>query len=50
MTNGGEWGSFIAVSIVLEELTGLREDAVRKPGRNPKRRWELAEAPFLLKA
>jgi hypothetical protein len=35
---------------VLAELTGLREDAVRKPRRNPKRRWELAEAAFLLKA
>jgi hypothetical protein len=47
MTNGGEWGSFMAVSIVL---TGLREDAVRKPRRNSKRRWVLAEAAFLLKA
>jgi len=49
MTNGGEWGSFTAVSIVLAELTGLREDALRKPRRNPKRRGELAEAAFLLK-
>jgi hypothetical protein len=41
----------MAVSIVLAELTGLREDAVRKPRRpNPKRRGELAEAAFLLKA
>jgi hypothetical protein len=40
----------MAVSIVLAELTELREDAVRKPRRNPKRRWELAEAAFLLKA
>jgi hypothetical protein len=39
----------MAVSIVLAELTGLREDAVRKPRRNSKRRWELAEAAFLLK-
>jgi PD-(D/E)XK endonuclease len=36
----------MAVSIVLAELTGLREDA---PRRNPKRRGELAEAAFLLK-
>jgi hypothetical protein len=40
----------MAVSIVLAELTGLREDAVRKPRRNSKRRWELVEAAFLLKA
>ena len=41
----------MAVSIVLAELTGLREDAVRKPRRpNPKRKGELAEAAFLLKA
>ena len=41
----------MAVSIVLPELTGLREDAVRKPRRrNPKRRGELAAAAFLLKA
>jgi hypothetical protein len=41
----------MAVSIVLPELTGLREDAVRKQRcRNPKRRGELAEAAFLLKA
>jgi hypothetical protein len=46
----GEWGSFVAVSIVLAELKGLREDPVRKPRRNPKRRGELAEAAFLLKA
>ena len=32
----------MVVSIVLPELTGLREDAVRKPRRNPKRRGELA--------
>jgi hypothetical protein len=41
----------MAVSIVLPVLTGLREDAVRKPRRrNPKRTGELAEAAFLLKA
>ena len=41
----------MAVSIVLPVLTGLREDAVRKPRRrNPKRAGELAEAAFLLKA
>jgi hypothetical protein len=41
----------MAVSIVLPVLTGLREDAVRKPRRpNPKRSGELAEAAFLLKA
>jgi PD-(D/E)XK endonuclease len=39
------------VSIVLPVLTGLREDAVRKPrGRNPKRMGELSEAALLLKA
>src|SRR5579863_6471726 len=47
----GSGGFYMAVSIVLAELTGLREDAVRKPRRpNPKRRGELAEAAFLLKA
>jgi hypothetical protein len=41
----------MAVSIVLPVLTGLREDAVRKPRRrNPKRTGELAETAFLSKA